>query len=434
VATNASAQWWVRTDGADTNGGGYDAGISGAGTNYCDQAAAQASWTSELTLTVTTNVLADTSAKFTAAMVGNAVNVPGKGYYWIITYTDANHVVVQLGTGAATSFASQSGKVGGALRNPYALSSGGSVTAPGTTTALVAGNQINVRASGSGSVGSPDYTQTNFATYPAGNSTAGYVSWVAYNGVPYVKGNGLWMYSSNYQKLTGFYLTTSSNSNGGYGIIDGGCQNSVITNCTFDANNLGVCGIGGAQSMKIIGCEFVGNGTPSLSGIIAASYATLIKNCKIHGWGAWGVSENSTIVGVRIENCAIYNNVSGGVSLMTTGIVLSEVSGCTIDHNGGDGIQIATTAAAQWAVLLNNNITNNGGHGINVAGASSTATNDAAIGFADYNNVWTNTSGNYGNLSAGAHDLSVDPGYTSGSGAYTPTNAALIAAAPIGFA
>src|SRR5258707_15548764 len=44
-AVLATANWYVRAGGNELNGGGYDAAISGAGTNYADQDAAQLSLT-----------------------------------------------------------------------------------------------------------------------------------------------------------------------------------------------------------------------------------------------------------------------------------------------------------------------------------------------------------------------------------------------------
>lgn len=437
MATLPTAQFWIRTDGADANGGGYDSGISGAATNYSDQAAAQATFT-VLTLTVTTNVLTDTGGLglFTALMIGNAVNVPGKGYYFITAFTNSNVVTVSLGTGAATSFTTQPGKVGGALRNLYALSNGGTVTAPGTTTPLVAGNQNNFRASGSGSVGSPDYPQTGYATYPAGNTTNGCISWVAYNGTPYIKGDGLVFYNPTFHKFYGLYVTAGSNNLPTYGIF-GVAINCTLVVCTIDANNQsGLFGFGSAgapTNVSLIGCTLLGGGTSSASAIyVGGGYGWSIKNCLIKGWGAWGIIEAGS-VGTQIRSCVIAGNVSGGVKLITSATVVAVVEGCTIDANTGPNVYIDSTAAAAWTILVNNNITNGTADGILVNSGSAT-TNSAAIAFADYNNVHGNSS-NYTNINAGIHDISVNPSYTSpSSNDYTPTNAALIAAATVPFA
>lgn len=442
MATAATAQWWVRNDGSDSNGGGYDSGVSGAATNYCDQAAAQASWTSALTLVSGTLTDAGASGLFTAAMIGNTVQVSGQGYYWITGFTNSNVVTVQVGTGSATSFTTQSGKVGGALRNPSAFSTGGGGSiSPTTPTPLAPGNQINIRASGSGSVGSPDYTQSSYATYPSGDTTNGLVSWVPYNGTPYWKGDGMGWYNFSFHKWSGIYFTVSSNGFGTFGVF-GATNNCVWVGCTIDAQNqTSMSGIGGTAATVgpgiLVNTELVGGGTSSGIGIGTSNYGVKIKNCKIHGWGSHGVVDGGNS-GTQVSNSAIYLNSGHGVSLLTSSLLISNVDGCTIDSNGQDGIHIGTTAQAGWSNIVNNNITNNGtggtGYGINVA-AGAAATNNRVIAYADYNNVYNNATGNYHNLSAGAHDLSVDPQYTNAAaGHFTPANTALIAAAPIGFA
>ncbi len=448
--TAPTAQWWIRTDGADTNGGGYDSGIGGAATNYCDQAAAQATFT---VLTLAAGTLTDTGSLglFTAAMIGNAVNVPGQGYYWITARTNGNVVTVTPGTGATTSFTTQPGKVGGALRHPEAFSTGsfGSIT-PGTTTSVVPGNIINLRASGSGSVGSPDYTQTGYVNIPSGNTTDGYISWVAYNGTPYFVGDGFMFYWSTtpIAKFTGIYFAASAANGPTNGMFrhdeTGGTGFPVFINCTIDANNKAIYGLGGTanttgNNFELFSCVLSGGGTSSLDGLYAGYTGSVLKNCKVFGWGGYGVREVLTTSCIQLSNCAIYGNHDGNVYLKSTAVMSSCVEGCTIDGSTvGDGIQIASTAAAAFTRILNNNITTNGGYGINVA-AGTAAANTAAIAYEDYNNFGSgatlNVSGAYHNLTGGAHDINVDPGYNNAAGGqFTPSNTALVAAAPIGFA
>lgn len=434
MATNATAQWWIRTDGADANGGGYDSGIASAGTNYCNQASAQATW-SQLTLISGTMTDPLSGGLFQAAMIGSCVNVPGQGYYWVTAITTANIATVTPGSGATTSFTTQPGKLGGAFRNIYALNNGGgSVAGPGTASGAVSGNIINVRASGSGAVGSPDYTQSGYASYPSG------FTWAAYNGTPYIAGNGLTFWNISTHRFIGLYVYATGSNVGTYGIF-GQLTNCTLISCTVDAQNQAVDGVGGTaapSSISMLSCELIGGGTSSLSGFYPSSYGNSAKNCKIHGWGAWGVAENGTTAGAQISNCAIYANVSGGVNLATTSAVPSTVDGCTIDNNGGDGIQISGTTALTWCRIYNNNITNNGtssGYGIDVAGGT-TAVNNSAVNICDWNNVYNNSNGNYNAISAGAHDVSINPNYTNaGAGQYTPaTNAAMTATAPVAFA
>ncbi len=443
MATLASAQFWIRTDGADTNGGGYDSGIAGAATNYSDQAAAQDTFS---LLTLATGTLTSTgTGTFTAAMLGNAVNVPGQGYYWITARTSNSVVTVTPGTGATTSFTTQPGKVGGALRNPSAFSTGasGSIT-PGTATPLVPGNQINIRASGSGSVGSPDYSQTGYNGLPDGDTTSGHITWVAYNGVPYYVSNGVILGGPdiNYHKWYNIYFACNGTSNlaGNTGLFPNVREMSFF-GCTIDGNNqTGATAVGSARSGSLIfvNCDIVGGGTSSSHGLYLNNYATVIKNCKVHGWGGYGIYETVNTAYTQVSNSAVYLNTGGGIRLLTDNNIMASVDGCTIDRNGGDGINIPSTLAAIWTRILNNNITTNGGYGINIA-AGTAAANTAAIAYEDYNNFGSgatlNTSGQTNNLTMGAHDINVDPGYNNAAGGeFTPSNTSLIAAAPIGFA
>lgn len=439
MATLATAQFWVRTDGADANGGGYDSGIASAVTNYSNQASPQATW-SQLTLLSGTLTDPLSGGLFTTAMIGNAINVPGQGYYWVTAITTANIATVTPGTGATTSFTTQPGKLGGAFRNPSNLSNGGSVSAPGTTTTLVPGNIINLRASGSGSVGSPDYSQSGYATYPNGDSTNGAISWIAYNGTPYIVGNGLCFYQISGLKFKGIYFSASSNSNGSFGLLNVG-SNCVFTDCTVDMNNqLGQVGFYlNDHNIVVVSTEIKGGGSSSGDCVSVQTYGSSFKDCNIHGGGGWGINEVSSNSCIQLSSCAIWNNVSGGIKLNTIGVVQSSIDGCTINNNiSGPGIKVASTAVTAWVKIINNNITTNGTYGIDVATGSANV-NTRVIAYEDYNNFGSgatlNVSGAYNNLNGGAHDINVDPGYANASaGQFTPSNTALIATAPIGFA
>lgn len=78
MTVNSTAVWRVRPSGSNTNGGGYDAGISGAATDYSQQNAAQASGTHGVTTGSTTFTDATANA-FTSAMIGNALYITGTG-------------------------------------------------------------------------------------------------------------------------------------------------------------------------------------------------------------------------------------------------------------------------------------------------------------------------------------------------------------------
>ena len=73
MAITADAQWWIRTDGNDLNGAGFDSTIGGYGTNYSDQATAQLTLTDLATSGAGSTTLTSATGGFTSAMVGNAI-------------------------------------------------------------------------------------------------------------------------------------------------------------------------------------------------------------------------------------------------------------------------------------------------------------------------------------------------------------------------
>ena len=116
MAISASAVWEVRTDGSDTNGGGFVTGASG--TDYSQQSSAQLTVTDGACSASTT--LTSATGGFTAAMIGNLVYLSsGPGWYEIKSYTDTNTVTIDRAGPTATGMTLN---VGGALATPGRLS------------------------------------------------------------------------------------------------------------------------------------------------------------------------------------------------------------------------------------------------------------------------------------------------------------------------
>jgi hypothetical protein len=105
MAKGAAAVWEVRPPavGSDTNGGGYDSIISGAGTDYSLQNAAQVSVTDAVTNGTTT--VTSATAGFTSAMVGNACYLSGgtgsvaADRYFVTGFTNSTTITVDRSTG-----------------------------------------------------------------------------------------------------------------------------------------------------------------------------------------------------------------------------------------------------------------------------------------------------------------------------------------------
>lgn len=126
MAVNATAIWSCRPGGSDTNGAAYDLGISGAGTNYSKQNAAQLSLTDLASAGSGSNDVTSATGGFTAAMIGNAMYITGTGFttgrYFITARAATGTVTLDRTPASSASAASGgTGNVGGAALTPMAV-------------------------------------------------------------------------------------------------------------------------------------------------------------------------------------------------------------------------------------------------------------------------------------------------------------------------
>jgi hypothetical protein len=107
--TNATAIWRIRPSGSNTNGGGYDPGIGGAGTDYSQQNAAQASGTHGSCTSADTSTTSNSipGSAFganltftTGTSLGLSANTPVAIFY---TTTPTNYVQGTVVTDVTTS-------------------------------------------------------------------------------------------------------------------------------------------------------------------------------------------------------------------------------------------------------------------------------------------------------------------------------------------
>ena len=122
MAIHADFVFEVRTTGDDTNGGGYKS--SAGTTDYSQQDAAELSLTDCATSGTGVTTLTSVTGGFTAAMVGNSINLSAgtnltTGLYEITAFTDANTVTLDRSPDDTVGGVSgATGKVGGALASP----------------------------------------------------------------------------------------------------------------------------------------------------------------------------------------------------------------------------------------------------------------------------------------------------------------------------
>ena len=239
MAITADAQWWIRADGNDLNGAGFDSTIGGYGTNYADQATAQLTLTDLATSGVGSTTLTSATGGFTSAMVGNAIQIVSgtnvtNGYYFVTGYTSSGSVTVDRAPdNGGGGISSGNGKLGGAWASPEFVIGTAATTTPSP---LLPGNTVNIRGSGTDNPSSPDYTFSNYRQLTSGTDT-NYIKFVGYNGRPHIRGLGnLIIYNSSHHWYSNLKFSAGS---GSYASSYGMVNNCYITDCVFDQNGYG---------------------------------------------------------------------------------------------------------------------------------------------------------------------------------------------------
>jgi len=116
MALSADTIWEIRANGNTDNGGGFVDGASG--TDYSQQDAAQVSYTDLAIDAADNTILTSATTPFTAAHVGNILNITGgsgftQGRYQIVSVDGSNKATVDRACGS-TGSTSGTGKLGGA--------------------------------------------------------------------------------------------------------------------------------------------------------------------------------------------------------------------------------------------------------------------------------------------------------------------------------
>lgn len=433
MAIGATTVWRVRAGGDEANGGGYDSAISGAGTDYTDQDAHQLSLTDFACVDSTT--LTSATGGFTTVMKGNCIRISAgtnfvTGYYFVTDRTDTNTVTVdRKPVTNGTTGSGGVGRLGGAHASWKSYATGGTGGSPTITSPAAPGHTIYTRGSGSSdpSIASPDFDfSAGYWTIPDGDGTNGPISFLGYNGKPCIKFDGLLFYTSSHTRMEDlkFFVKTSP-TYASYGFLSSTGQ-VYVRNCIVDANGQDAILITafGGHILDSIFRNTGGGGAssdPTRAGIMANTYNVLIASCRIHGLRTHGIYiATGSMASVR--QTLVYSNLGDGIHVNQSTNYMCTINDCTIDANGGHGIFIYGSTTVFGVRAYNNIISNHttsGKKGIHVD-SGSTATNDRLKRFIDYNKLYNN-HGNYGNISAGANDQTIDPDFVNtGTGDYTP--------------
>lgn len=513
----ASSIWRIRTGGASTNGGAYDGTTYAGGTDYSQQDAAQAIFTTVLSTTAGASItgsisgtvltvsavasgtlavgmmfisgpsgtiagttitslgtgtggtgtynisasqtvasgtillgvtkLTGTGSLFTAAMVGNAIQITAGtafalGFYFIVSYTDANNVVLdRTPQSGATAGSVGTGRVGGALGgSTYNMTIFNNSNAFGLK--IVAGNTVYIRGSGTDNPTSADYApsawpNSNFVTGTVGTATApGPVRVIGENGRPMFTTADYAFYVPTHYIIQNLYLRYTATASHQSGLVNSGGSSANITllyNCAFDQNGFDNVLVSGSGIIAIE-CEFFSSATAANGTAIAISvngnnYFNKLINCFIHDVSGVGTSYNNNMYGVTVRGNIIANCKGDGIYITDQGAWNTpfDISENTIVGNGGHGINInETTAHTIFVSMIQDNLIANhtgvGKAGINAAGTA--ATNEFCHGIGVTRNTFYNNTANVAGFTIDTNStvLTSDPFLASSTENYVPNS------------
>lgn len=423
MSVNATAVWRVRPSGSNTNGGGYDPGISGAATDYSQQNSAQASGTHGACSDNTT-FTDSTADAFTSAMVGNAMYITGggatTGWYFVTAYTSSSEVTLDRTPGSVSG---GTWNLGGGWADFW--------TNLNTSSPVVDYNTVYILGSGTPNPASytydynlstefdPDITNATitFANDPA---TPGYAAWPnTTGGMPCVQLST----SPSFAVTTadagmnlifeGIFFVADTTGDIMAFDANNGITTIVLRGCVFDqyGNVAQFVGLGGENTNAcLIGCEIFSSiiGTASGTALYvdvgnSAPGTMTVIGCNIHDCCGTGIFIDNCDCPAFISDTIIAKCGVNGIEINNWNMVV--VKNCTIDGNGENGILIGTSNGNTYAVCILNNIITNHTNSSR-AGIQNNGNTDPGIGstaLIDYNVYYNNTQ-NVENLSLGAHD------------------------------
>ena len=383
MTISANTVWEVRTTGNDTQcGGGFDATIAGAGTDYSQQNSAQATGT----VTSSTTTVTATTGIFTAAMVGNSIT-DGTTYKQITGYTSATVVTVD----SAPAWTSATVYVGGALASPGKTAG---LTTAGNTVYIKTGIYLVTTASANVLNGCVSITAAGTAARP--NFWRGYTTarGDASGAKPVLKASGIT--NATLVSLTGTYtrfenMELDGNTLTSITTLTSNANEVLIRNGTFrngTNNGLNLSGRCEVYNSAIIAC-----GSGGTYAVLLGQPASLY-NCTLDACSN-DLNVAGTTGGSFIDHCLFRNHVSGGAVVNFNGCIGTRITYCTFYNNSADNINLGNN---------NNTVTfclfvSSGGYGINgtVAGNGVNSLIYYCAGYANtssnYNTALTNVVG-----------------------------------------
>lgn len=400
-AFSSTMQWDVRTTGLDTNGGGFDPGVSVPGTDFSLQNGPQISYT-DIVVGATTTQGTSVLHPFDATIPGNVINITAGAGCTVqrAEVLSVSGITATFDKSLGTAASSCTGALGGSLLTVDFVTK--------NTAVFTNGNTLNIKAG----------TYSRTTTWVIDTSAAsGNLMIIGYNATHNDGGTKplittatntnklIQVGSSKYTfKNMSFSNTAGTRADGVWFALTN--QEGVISiNCIWDGFAVAINGdngAGSAGSVHLFNTE-VKNGTSDgiraffMSGVFAGSW---IHNNTGHGV----VQENSSNSSTTVDHSAISAN--GGSGIVTVGgaasIFPTTVTNSAIVANTADGILATTPPVLR---IFNSVIYGNGGFGIHAT--TDATTNNVLLYF--YNAFGgPNVSGNYSStLPAGIGDITL---------------------------
>lgn len=352
MALPTTAIWEVRTDGSDTNGGGFKQG--GTGTDWTQQAAAQYSVTDAVTNGTTT--ITSATASFGTDVVDNFLYIQGgtgsvaANWYHITARASATSITVDRSTGL-TAGTGATLKIGGALASIGGAKAAGLTTGHicyvkngtytiSTATVNVSGGTISDTVQFTICGYGTNRSLTNTDTRPVLQYAASTITMVSNRGLiiniefdgnsqtsPKVDvGSGAVFYRCLYRGMgvnsgSGIHIYCIATGNSAATLVGHVSYSEAYSNTatpissaqaihTISYNNTGASTDGfdvSGASTNAYHCHSYGNGRHGFN--FAATRGGGVSNCHAENNGGYGF--NLTNNSLALVECSAYNNTSG---------------------------------------------------------------------------------------------------------------------------
>lgn len=332
MAFLAPLQVEVRTTGSDANGGAFDPTSGVPGTDYSKQDAAQVAYTDLVIDAVTNTNCTSAGTPFTAAHVGNVINVTGGTGFTVqrVQIISVTGVIAtcdkSLGTVASIG---GTGNLGGGLAT---IGTAGLLP-------LVAGNTIWIKYHAS-NIYSSTSTTANVANGRLSVSVGTATAPLCIRGYDVTHGDN-----------TGNRPTLRWGVNAASNYLIASSAGHIISNLIADGNRanftltraISLAGTGIVDNVKVMGCN---NG-----GMVASSGTHIVSNCELTD-----VSSNSAFnltsasQEVNLVNCVFHDNGSDALTSSQPARLI--VINCVFDTT--TGVHISSPATASDSPIVTN--------------------------------------------------------------------------------